>query len=145
MRRAMSIFLGILLGLALLFVGFAVWVRIAPSPAATWHVADPASFPDPSTPNFARADRLVQMPLSEVVSFINAQATSDGATLLAGSETNGTWLTRTRVMGYPDYVSVKLTAVNESETRMEVLSRSRFGYGDMGANRARLRRWLPVE
>lgn len=139
----MTIFLTIVAGLALLFVLFAIWVRVAPNDPAQWHIADPASFPDPSTPNYARIDRQVELPLGELSNQIAARARDEGATLLAGDEQNGTWLVRTAVMAYPDFVSLKLTEISETTTLVQGISRSRFGYGDMGANRARLRRWIP--
>lgn len=141
----MSLTLMIVSLLALAFAGFALWVRFAPSPPARWHVADPGSFPDPTTPNFARVDRIVPRPVAAIAQDIANAARAEGAVLLAGDETHGTWLVRSPIMRYPDYVSVKLSDAPAGSTRIEALSRSRFGYGDMGANRARLRRWIPQD
>ena len=131
----------LLMLLFVLFVGFAIWVRIAPSDPARWHV-DPLTAPDPTTPNFARADRVVALPLAEVAARIAQRATSEGAVRLAGDDTWSTWVARTRTMRYPDYVSIRLLP-DGNGTRIVALSRSRFGYGDGGVNAARLRRWLP--
>ena len=130
-----------LLALIVLFAGFALWVRIAPSDPARWHV-DPRTAPDPTTPNFARVDRVVALPLAEVAARIAQRATSEGAVRLAGDDTWSTWAARTRTMRYPDYVSIRLLP-DGNGTRIVALSRSRFGYGDGGVNAARLRRWLP--
>ena len=129
---------GLLLVLA---VALALWVRLAPSDPARWHV-DPATAPDPTTPNFARVDRVVALPLPEVAARIAALASAEGAVRLAGDETHTTWLARTRLMGYPDYISLRLTPEGEG-TRIQALSRSRFGRSDLGVNAARLVRWLP--
>ena len=129
---------GLLLVLA---AAVALWVRLAPSDPARWHV-DPATTPDPTTPNFARADRIVALPLPEVAARIAAVATTEGAVRLAGDDTHATWIARSRLMGYPDYISLRLTPEGEG-TRIQALSRSRFGYGDQGVNAARLARWLP--
>jgi uncharacterized protein (DUF1499 family) len=46
-----------------------------------------------------------------------------------------------RVVGFPDYVTVRAVEAEGGAT-LAIRSRSRFGYGDMGVNRARLERWL---
>lgn len=131
------------LGLVSVLLGVALlgWIRFAPSDPARWHL-DPATTPDPTTPNFARVDRVVAMPPAEVAAAIAARATHEGAWRLAGDAAFATWVQRSRRMGYPDYVSIRLTAEGAG-TRIEALSRSRFGRGDGGVNQARLRRWLP--
>lgn len=130
------------LGALLLLAGaLALWVRMAPSDPARWHV-DPATTPDPATPNFARADRLVALGPAEVARLIAAQATREGAERLAGDDGHATWVARSRLMRYPDYISLRLIPEGGG-TRIQALSRSRFGSGDLGVNAARLERWLP--
>lgn len=128
-------------GLVLVAVAMALWVRLAPSDPGRWHV-DPATTADPVTPNFARVDRLVALPLAEVAARIATAARRDGAVRLAGDDRHGTWIARSRRMGFPDYISLRLTPEGEG-TRLQALSRSRFGSGDLGVNAARLARWLP--
>lgn len=127
--------------LVLLAAALVLWVRLAPSDPARWHV-DPLTTPDPATPNFARADRLVALPPTEVAARIRARAAREGAVRLAGDDDHATWIARTRVMRYPDYVSLWLIPEGDG-TRIVALSRSRFGNGDGGVNAARLNRWLP--
>ena len=51
-----------------------------------------------------------------------------------------TYVDRSRVLGFPDYVSVK--AVSEGDgARFSAYSRLRFGQDDFGVNRARLEDW----
>lgn len=126
---------------AILAAALALWVRLAPSDPGRWHV-DPSIAANPTTPNFARADRVVALPLPEVAIHIAAQAAREGAVRLAGDDTHATWIARTRLMGYPDYVSLRLLPEGEG-TRIIALSRSRFGRSDLGVNAARLARWLP--
>jgi hypothetical protein len=140
-ERMMRIALWIAGLLLVLVVALALWVRLAPSDPARWHV-DPATTADPTTPNFARVDRVVALPPAEVAARIAAMASAEGAVRLAGDDTHATWIARTRLMGYPDYVSLRLTP-EAGGTRIQALSRSRFGQGDMGVNAARLARWLP--
>ncbi len=141
MVRMATWFLYLVLIVALAFIGFAAWVRFAPSDPAVWHV-DPVTAPMPSSPNAARVERLVAMPVDQVATYIETRARTEGATLLAGDVLFGTWIARTALMRYPDYVSIRLTAEGEG-TRIVALSRARFGYSDRGVNAARLGRWLP--
>ena len=136
----MTVFLVFLAALLLAFAGFALWVRIAPTDPGVWHV-EPASAPDPSTPNFARVDRMTSLSPDETAAAITAQAQAEGAGILAGDWPHVTFIARTRLMAYPDFVSIRLNAV-DGGTQVIAFSRSRFGYGDAGVNRARLRRWI---
>lgn len=129
-----------LAGLALVALALGLYVRLAPSDPAVWHV-DPETARDPATPNFARADRIIPLPPDQAAARIEAAAQAEGAVRLAGDALFTTWLARTPLMRYPDYVSVKLVA-DEGGTRLIALSRSRFGQSDLGANRARLDRWF---
>ena len=127
--------------IVLLVVAVLGWIRLAPTDAARWHL-DPATTPDPTTPNFARVNRVVAMPVADVAAAIAARAQGEGARRLAGDDAFATWVQRSRLMGYPDFISIRLTAEGAG-TRIEALSRARFGHGDLGVNQARLRRWLP--
>lgn len=52
-----------------------------------------------------------------------------------------TYVQRSAVFGFPDYISVRATRL-ESGTGLAIWSRSRFGYSDLGVNKARVERWL---
>ncbi|MGF1502370.1 MAG: DUF1499 domain-containing protein [Paracoccaceae bacterium] len=52
-----------------------------------------------------------------------------------------TYVQRSAVFGFPDYVSVKAVAAPDGAS-LAIWSRSRFGYSDLGVNRARVERWL---
>ena len=137
----------ILLGVA----GVMLFVRFTPSDPAQWHV-DPRAVPKPSTPNHwlirpvggdARPPefRLETAVLARVIDqVISAQPRTQ---LVAGSVGSGhmTYLTRTPIMGYPDYVSIRVYTT-ETGSSFAALSRSRFGRSDLGANRARMEGWL---
>ncbi len=137
----MKITLLVLALLALFVLSVVLWVRLAPSDPARWHV-DPATAPDPATPNFARAERVVALPPHEVRARLDAIAAAEGATVLAEDASGVTYLARTRRMRYPDYVSIRLDDAGDGTTRLQAFSRSRFGRSDMGVNAARLNRWL---
>lgn len=138
--------------LALLGVaGVMAYIRLAPSDPADWHV-DPRTATRPDTPNSwlirpvggdapAPEFALDARALAQVVDgVIQAQPRTR---LLAGGVEEGhmTYLTRTPLMGYPDYVSVRVypTATGAG---LAIFSRARFGQSDLGKNRARLQEWM---
>jgi hypothetical protein len=128
----------VLLALAVLGAAGAAWVRLAPAEPARWH-ADPLTAPDPATPNFARL-------APGAVTGAGLMARADAAMLalprtrrIAGSVAEGwaTYETRSRLMGYPDYTSIRVIPAEGGET-LAAFARSRFGHGDLGVNAARL-------
>lgn len=130
----------LLFGLLLIAVAAVMlYIRLAPNDPARWH-ADPLTAPDPATPNFARIDLLIDAPPQTVAARLRAKARAEGGTRLAGDDSHATWLVRTRLMGYPDFVSVRLIPEGAG-TRVAALSRSRFGQSDLGVNASRLARW----
>jgi uncharacterized protein (DUF1499 family) len=119
-------------------VGVVAWVRLAPVDVARWHV-DPVTAPDPATPNFARV-------APGEVTGTGLMAKADAVMLamprtrrIAGSVAEGwaTYETRSRLMGYPDYTSIRVIPAEGGET-LAAFARSRFGYSDLGVNAARL-------
>ncbi|TVP69023.1 MAG: DUF1499 domain-containing protein [Rhodobacteraceae bacterium] len=137
-----------LLAVALALV-FMAYIRFAPSDPARWH-EDPRLVARPASPNFHlirmvggdAMPRVYQMTPDALAARLHAVALADGATLLAGSveAMHMTYLTRTRIMGFPDYTSVLIENTGEGAMLLG-FARARFGYSDMGANRARLERW----
>ena len=117
-------------------VGLGLFVRLAPSDPARWHV-----------PVVAEADRDLPKGLIRVV-----QTGPDGlarldqvaratprTTVLAGSVDEGliTYVTRSRVFGFPDYT----TAQQDGDT-LRIFGRLRFGRRDFDVNRTRVEGWL---
>jgi uncharacterized protein (DUF1499 family) len=142
----MRILIGLVILAAAAVIGAAVYFRAVSMPAETWHV-DPASITPPDSPNFelrTGADApIFDMTPDVLATRIDAIATAEGADLIAGAVGEGhmTYVARSRLMGFPDAVSVTLTPVAQG-TRLEIYSRSRFGYSDMGVNAARVARWI---
>jgi len=121
-------------------ISLALWVRLAPSDPARWHV-DPEAEPDPQRPNFARLDTVIGTPTDVVATRLAERTRAEGALRIAGDDLHGTWLTRSPLMRYPDYISIRLVPA-EGGTRVQALARARFGHSDLGKNRERLDRWL---
>ena len=133
---------------ALVLLGDA-WVRLAPSDPARWHV-DPMTAP-PSGPNSVTVKPGARRPApvyaltpAELMARLDAAIRATPRThLLAGSVGTGfaTYVVRSLIWGFPDYVSVKVLPAPGGAT-FALWSRARYGRGDLGVNRARLKRWL---
>ena len=132
--------------LLLAAVGLMAYIRLAPSDPARWHV-DPLTAGDPGeggvllTPPDAPV--LATTPQALMEAFDAIAMAEPRVTRLAGgvAEGHATYIARTRIMGFPDYISVRALPAGEGAT-LAVLSRLRFGRSDMGVNRARLDRWM---
>jgi len=140
----------IFLGVLVAALAVAAYIRLAPSDPAHWH-EDPRLVTRPSTPNFHlirmvggdAMPQVFQLAPDALAARIDEVARADGATLLAGSVQSGhmTYLTRTPLMGYPDYTSILIERAGEGAMLL-AFARARFGHSDMGNNRARLERWI---
>jgi len=113
----------------------ALYVRVAPSDPARWHVevhGETATFEGGTLRVLAgRASSLAT--LSEII-------TAEPRTrLLAGSVEEGriTFVTRSKLWGFPDYATVEARGDD-----LVIWSRLRFGKSDLGVNSARVTRWI---
>lgn len=52
------------------------------------------------------------------------------------------YVQRTRVLHFPDLITVRFVPVDDTHATMEIYSRSVYGKGDLGVNRARIEEWL---
>jgi uncharacterized protein (DUF1499 family) len=126
-----------LLSLVLLAVlGFGLWVRMAPSDPARWHVATG----DSGNRDFAGAViRTIPAQPGDMTRLDRIIRDTARTTLLAGSPEEGmvTYITRSRLWGFPDYTTVEARA-----GLIVIHGRLRFGSSDMGVNRARVEGWI---
>ncbi len=134
--------------LVVLVVGFGLYVRLAPSDVARWHVA----LGDTAAPDCtlrvgrgdARASCLRNEPPTEALARLDAVAmATPRTTRLAGSPEEGriTWVTRSALWGFPDYTTAEARPEGQG-ARIDLHARLRFGGEDMGVNAARLTDWL---
>lgn len=130
--------------------GLLAYIRLAPTDPARWH-EDPRLVSRPTTPNFHlirmvggdAMPQVFQTTPQELAARMDEIARADGARLIAGTLDAGhmTYLTRTRLMGYPDYTSILIEPAGEGAMLL-AFARARFGHSDLGNNRARLERWI---
>jgi len=129
----MMVVLWVLLGLA---VAAMAYVRLAPSDVARWH-----RMPEVSGDKSFKSGVIRQIAAGpEGLARLDAIIRDTPHTrVLAGSVDEGmiTYVTRSRVMGFPDY-----TTVQKVNGTLELHARSRFGRSDLGVNRARVEGWL---
>lgn len=131
-------------------IGFSAYVRLAPMEADAWH-ADPEDATRTGRPNdYMIAPGgdgeavLVDTSAADLYDrVVRSFAAKPRTTQLAADPAEGraTFVQRSRLMGYPDAISVRVTPV-DGGSRLSIWSRSRFGQSDLGANRARVDAWI---
>ena len=121
-----------------LIAAFVLYVRLAPSDPARWHKAPPDlplgdsaglnSFVAVRDGDRAILERLIQI----------AEA-APRTERFAGSADEGliTFITRTRLWGFPDYTTAQVQGEG-----LVIFARLRFGSSDLGVNAKRLRQWI---
>lgn len=147
----------VLLAILLLAVGLLLYVRFAGHDPAVWHV-DPVSAPTPETPNSYRvvapgspvpesgrvSPIYAATPAQLMAAFETHALTQPDTIRLAGTSEEGftTFVQRTPLVKYPDYISVRAVPAGDGLSALVILSRSRYGQSDMGVNKTRIDRWL---
>jgi uncharacterized protein (DUF1499 family) len=135
-----------LLGIGVLML----YVRLAPSDPGQWH-GDSMTAPVPSGNGWLlrEGDGNAPAPVyaadpAAVLEALDAIAMATARTVrLAGSVEEGriTWVTRSRLMGFPDYTTA-IAVAGPDGTRLAIHARQRFGQNDLGVNRARIEAWV---
>lgn len=143
--------LSILAGVVLVgVIALAVGIRLMPVRPETHHV-DPATITPPTSPNFAlrRGEGAASLAasLEETADRLTDVLTAAGGQPLAGDLAAGhaSFVFRSRLMGFPDVVSIRLRDASARErlpegalTEIDIYSRALLGYSDLGVNRARV-------
>ncbi|MXQ07548.1 DUF1499 domain-containing protein [Alphaproteobacteria bacterium GH1-50] len=123
-----------------------LWIRFAPHDTDRWHV-DPAEVGDPRGSGVRligkEAPRFPGDPDTVLQELADIALSEPRVRILEGGVDDGllTFVARTKLMGYPDYITFKAVAEGD-ETKLAVASRARFGSSDWGVNRDRLDRWF---
>lgn len=145
--------------LSLAAAAVSMGIRSASDDLDRWH-QDPSTVSPPNSPNWYRLtpdgsaaednDREGRSPQFDVPVARLASAFEEVALderrveVLAGSAQKGfvTYIQRSALMSYPDYVSVRFQATDDGGSTLAVLSRARYGSGDLGVNKKRVVRWV---
>lgn len=145
---------------SLAVAGISMGIRSASDDLTKWHQY-PSSVSMPDRPNWYRltpgtatdevsADREGESPQFDVsvrelaTAFDNVAMGDSRVEVLAGSARKGfvTYIQRSKLMSYPDYVSVRFTSRADGGSTLAILSRARYGSNDLGANKKRVDRWV---
>jgi len=124
-------------------IGFALWARVAPSREDDWHVdlAAPGFAPGANWAAFCPApdSRWAEAGGPDLERLRQIALDWPRTELLFGSPEEGrmTFVTRSRLMGFPDY-----TTVGIRDGQLCIVARQRFGREDMGVNAARITAWM---
>lgn len=142
-RHLQTPVLAALLCIGMVFLGAQAFIRLSPNDPARWHI-------DPSAAGFApAANWAAYCPAIGPAATPAALALLDATILatprtrrLAGSPEQGrtTYITRSALMGYPDFTTVTLRAT-PAGLQPCLVARARFGDYDWGVNTARVSRW----
>ncbi len=111
-------------------------VRLSPSDPRVWHVEPQVTGNEDMEIGVKRMLDGNEMQFQRLDQIIRDTARTR---VLAGSVAEGhvTYVTRSRVIGFPDYASVTFR-----DGRIKIHSRLRFGGSDLGVNKARVDGWL---
>lgn len=130
-----------------LLLGGAAYVRLAPSAPDKWHLDPNASeFELPKGaaafcpgPN-SRYSGASNEGLERLMAVAEAWPRT---TRLAGSAEEGriTYVTRSRVFGFPDYTTIALRDVGDTSD-LCLIAQQRFGLDDFGVNAGRITSWV---
>lgn len=121
---------------AMILAGAALYVRLAPSNPADWHV--PLDFSE--NKDFKRGvQRVANAGADSLVRLDAILSSTPRVSVLSGSAAGGhvTYVVRSLVWGFPDYVTAQ-----QDGNALKIYARSRFGRSDLGVNRGRVEQWL---
>lgn len=94
--------------------------------------------PDKTSPIFEQARDTV---LSAWLEMIERQP----RTIETNPSTDGyqrTFVQRTRLLGFPDVITVQFISISPESSTLAIYSRSQYGHSDLGANKKRVMAWL---
>jgi hypothetical protein len=129
--------------LLILLLGLLAFIRFAPSDAARWHRGTGKDdlggkqFPG----GYVWREEVTGDGRAELAALDRAAQSEPRTTRLAGSVDEGriTYVTRSRIMGFPDYTTIGVYGAEPAY--LEIWGRLRFGRSDLGVNAARVGRW----
>lgn len=139
----MKIFSTLVLALIGITVAAAVYIRLAPVSPADWHVAaDMKAVGDQTGERSHIAVRHITTTPDGILQALQAAALATPRTaLLADDEGLLTFVTRSRVFGFPDFTTAAIIDTPEGPL-LQLHGRAKYGKLDLGVNKARVTDWL---
>lgn len=117
------------------------FIRLAPSDPAKWNIAlnpRPAilAAPSPDAVVTLKGGAYMDLPATTFAALKSIATTTPRTQILSQTPDHITWITRSKLIGFPDYTTAQITP-----NGLTVYARLRFGGEDMGVNAARLTAW----
>ena len=125
------------------------YIRFAKPNESNWHVD-----PELVSRNDLRNSFLINskssnffhyaVPVKELYQELYTISEEDRCQRVFGDIEDGliTFVCRSRLFGFPDYVSIRFRELETGVSTLSVFSRSRFGIYDFGKNKKRVTNWL---
>lgn len=133
--------------LLMIVISGLIYIRAAPHNTTAEHVIPPIGA-EPDAPDIMEGSavyaQVFTAPPADLLARLNTIALATPRTsVLAGSVSGGmiTYVTRSRVFGFPDYTTVEVIE-DEVGSRATLYGRLRFGKSDFGVNSQRISGWL---
>jgi len=133
--------------LLMIVISGLIYIRVAPHDATAQHLIPPIGA-EPEAPDIMAGSavyaQVFKTPPTDILTRLNDIALATPRTrILAGSVEEGmiTYVTRSRVFGFPDYTTVQVVAEAQG-SRATLFGRLRFGKSDFGVNSQRISAWL---
>jgi uncharacterized protein (DUF1499 family) len=147
----------ILAAFAVLAIGGMLLVRLTPDDPGLQHI-DPLAgartgqpndvlLAPAGTPGADSPAPVWRASPDELMAAVHAVATgAPRVKLLAGDPGDkfATYVQRSFLMGYPDYISVRALPAGDGLSTLAIWSRSRYGQSDLGVNAKRVSAWLDL-
>lgn len=123
-----------------------IYVRAAPTDPARWHKAasQPGIEIHRGEGSFIWRAPVAAPGTAELQKLATAAAQEPRTRQIAGDVSAGqvTYMSRSRIFGFPDYTTLGVYTTDTGETYLEAYGRLRFGLKDMGVNARRIKGWV---
>ncbi len=145
MKRRMQLFLYVAVFAGVLILAY---IRFAPTNVPAIH-KDPAMAQSTGRPNSYRLigdiAPVFEFSANELAKLVDDFIISQPHVMRLAGGVDGkliTYVQRSLIMGYPDYITIKVIPLGARQSKLEIFSRSRFGHSDRGVNKRRIDQWI---
>ena len=146
-RKVAALFYTIVTFIAIFATG-GIYIRFVNLNVQAYNI-DPETAPSTGKPNEYRLvgnnAQIFNQSASELSQlmhkFVEGQPRTEGV-VASSDEAIFTYVQRTPIMGYPDYITIMIIPEGTSQSKLVIFSRSRFGHSDFGVNKRRIDEWV---
>ena len=125
------------------------YIRLSKVEQSIWHL-DPDSISNVNINNsfllnYAnKGTKTFNLDVNALFNILNNIIINDNCEKVFGDINLGliTYVCRSKMFGFPDYVSINFKNLGVNKSSLSIFSRSRFGWYDFGKNKQRVQKWL---